>query len=890
MREVRGWLWRLGGLFQKERREQEFDEELESHLQMHIDDNLRAGLSPREARRQALIKLGGIEQTKELYRDRRGIPFLERLFQDACFGIRMVRKSPVFTLVVVATLGLGIGANTAIFSIVNAVLLRPLPYRDPGQLFLIREVIPAVSPNPLSVPAPDILEFQEHTHSFSRVAGFDPLLVNFSGGGEPERVRAVRVSSNLFDMLGVPPLRGRAFRPQEDQGENNVVVLSYPLWERRFGGDTSIIGRKVFLDSQPFLVVGVMPRDFSFPLKGFSSGPADLWVPLALTPQEKAAHGDNFNYGVLARIKPGVSLVEARSDVDLVSQGIFQSYPASVRDSFTLHAVLLPLRERVVFRVRKLLLLLLGAVGFVLLIACANVANMLLSRAMDRKVEISVRAALGAGRGRLLQMLLTECLLLSLLGGMLGLLLGYWSTRFMASLLPSNIPRLEAIGVDVNVLVFTAAIAVLTGIIFGLAPALSISRKDLMSSIRQGGRENGKGGYQKIVSATLVISQVALALVLLCGATLLLRSFFNARGVDAGFNRDHLLTFSVNLPEDNYSKALDVTGFYRRLRVQMERLPGVRLVGYASSLPLEAGWTRIMTAQDHPELSKGTLTPIAHSVVGGTYFRALGIPLRQGRLLNDVDRLQQRKVVIVSQNTARHYWPGENPVGRKLKWGPPRSQSPWLTVVGVVGDVKQGALDQSTGYHTYVPVSQEIEPVRLMYFVAKTQLPPMAVFSSIKEIVAGLDPQVPVAQVRTMDQVVSQSLAPRRFNTVLITAFALVALLLAGIGLYGVISYSVSRRRHEIGIRIALGAEPGRVRGLIVRQAAKLTAIGVFLGLGASLLVSRALSKLLFEIAPYDPSTMLAAGMVLAAISILASYIPARRACRVNPVRALRCE
>jgi len=811
------------------------------------------------------------------------------LLHDIRYALRQLRKSPGFTSVAVLTLALGIGANTAIFSVINAVILRPLPYRDPGQLVLVRESIPMATPEPIPVSAPDVLQLQQHNRVFDGVAGFAGEQLDLSGQGTPQRVPVARVNASLFPTLGVEPLIGRAFSAEEDAPGHLLAVLSYGLWQRRFAGSDSVLGQTVTLNRETYTVIGVMPRGFAFPLPRMAQGdPADVFVPMAFTPDELKEVGDNFNYGVVARVRPGVSLARVSTDLGSLAHRIQETYPAQFRDSIKLGAVALPLKEHVTGDATPVLLLLLGAVGFVLLIACANIANLLLGRAADRQREIAVRRALGAGGLRLFRQSLAESMLLALMGAGAGLALAFLITRAVAGLMPTSVPLVHPIAVDPLVLAFTLALALLTGLAFGVVPAVAGTRTELSSALKEGGRSAMPGRQHQFLRGALVVGEIALSLVLLVGAGLLVRSFERVLETDPGFEPEHVLTASLSLPDSQYKQAHQVRNFYEELMLRMERLPGVKMAGASTDLPLEGHWLEIFTPEGYQPAPGAGLNTCSHSTILGNYLQTMGVPLIRGRYFSEQDTRNSIPVVIVSESLAQRYWPNQDPIGKRMKQGPPESSDPWLTIVGVVGDVKQGPLDTETMLHTYGPYSQA--ETNSLNVAVRAGGDPAALGAELRTAVWSLDRELAVGDVRTMDQVIQESTAPRRFNLFLVAAFAALAMVLASIGIYGVIANVVARRTHEIGIRVALGAGRGNVLRLVVGQGARLAALGMAIGLFGALGLTRLLSSYLYEIHPTDGVTFAAVIGLVGAVACLASYIPARRAAKVDPMVALRYE
>lgn len=821
----------------------------------------------------------------------RHVNFIENFIQDIRYGLRTLRKNPGFTAVAVLTLALGIGANTAIFSVVDAVVLRPLPYQNPDRLVMVKESIPLAGPDPIPVCAPDVMTFQRQNQAFESVAAFRGGQFDLSGQGEPERITAERVNSGLFSLLGVEPALGRAFTADEDTPGHALAILSDALWRRRFGAEPGVVGRTVSLDRKPYTVIGVMPPGFAFPLRGMEQGDAaDVFVPIAFTKDQLADEGDNFDYSVVARLKSGTNLARANADVNAIAYRILQTYPPEYRDRIKLGAVALPLSGQVVGKVRTLLLLLLGAVGFVLLIACANVANLLLTRASHRQSEIAIRLALGAGRSRLVRQLVTENLLLALAGAGLGLILALEIMPGLVAWMPANIPQVHPIGLNLSVLIFAMALAPLTCLIFGVAPVVAAARSDLNSTLKEGGRSAQQGRRHDGLRSALVVAEVALSLVLLVGAGLLVRSFERVLTTSPGFEPSHLLTASLSLPETEYKQEQQIRGFYRELLSRLENVPGVKSVGASTDLPLEAGWNHIFTPEGNQAPAGGGLNLSWHSVVLGNYLQTIGVPLVRGRYFNSQDTPNSTHVLIVSESLARRYWPNRDPIGKRLKWGPPESKDAWLTIVGVVGDVKQGALDAPTIQHTYESYEQHNIPGNAMNVAVRAAANPAGLASALRAAVWGLDRQLAVAQIRTMDELIGESTAPRRFNLYLVAAFAGLALALAAIGIYGVISYSVAQRTHEFGIRIALGAERGDVLGHVVGQGAILMGLGILIGIIGALGLSRLMANMLYGVKPTDPATLIAVSLILTAVALLACYIPARRATKIAPMVALRHE
>jgi predicted permease len=818
------------------------------------------------------------------------------LIQDLRFGLRMLAKNPGFTGVAVVTLALGIGANTAIFSVVNAVLIRPLPYKDPGQLVLVMERLPTITPKPIPLPAPDVVEFQRENRTFQNVAGFQSIHMELSGGEQPQRISAARVSSTLFPLLGVPPLLGRTFSTGEDQPGRLAAVLSYGLWQRRFGGDRSALGKTVILNRKPYSIVGIMPPDFKFPLEGLLGGdPADLWVPMGFTPEELSDVGDNFDYGAIARLKAGVTLPQADADVGAIARHILDQYPAWVRNQFQLSAVSVPLRQIAVGRARPLVVVLMVAVGLVLLIATVNVANLLLARGTDRQKEMAIRIALGAGRARLFWQLMSESVLLGLAGGACGLLVASWGARLLVSLVPVSMPHAGDFSLDSRVLGFTLAISVLTAVLFGLAPGVAATRTTLNETLKEGGRSSGQG-HRHQLRGMLVITETALALMLLISAGLLIRSFLRLLDTTTGFDTQHVLTLTLDLPQAKYQSGSQVVSFYQTLLERLSAVPGVQAVGAATSLPIvNTNWNHLFSVEGHQSVPGEKMPLCWHALVLGDYFQTLHIPLIRGRFFNSGDRPKSLPVVIISKSIADRYWPGQDPIGKRLKWGAPQDKSPWLTVVGVVGDVKQQKLTEHKSFHTYqsylqVPQYWNNGLGRSMSFTVRAAGDPGMLASAARASVWSLDKDLAISHLETLRAGVNRSMAAQRFNLMLMALFAALAVLLASTGIYAVITFSVAQRTHEIGIRMALGAARTDVLRLVVGQGMKLVIAGVLLGLLGSLAVTRFLASLLYGIQPRDWVTFVTTPVLLVLVALAACYIPARRATKVDPMVALRQE
>jgi predicted permease len=858
-------------------------------------------MTPQQARTAAFREFGGVTQAKEAYRLQQGLPFLEAAAMDVRYGLRQLRKSPAFAATAVLTLALGIGGMTAVFSVVEAVLLRPLPFKDSGQLFSLHEKVEEDPHEFRGVTVPDVLIFQRESNAFSGLGGYVGAGYDLTGAGAPFHAAAERVTASLFPVLGIPPLLGRAFTQQEDENAAPVTVIGYALWRERFQSDPRVLGKTVELDRRPYTIVGVMPRDFDFPLDAGRLSHRDLWVPMSFTPIEKKEEGENYDYGLVGRMKPGISAAQAQSDVDRVIAGIQPAYTA-VAD-LHLHGYFRSLKEETVRDARPLLKILLAAVGLILLIASVNLANLLLVRATGRRRELGVRLALGAARRVVLRQLLTESLLLSSLGGAAGLALAALLVRGAAIVLPDSLPRLGEIAIRWPMFAAAFACAGVTGMLCGIVPALAGMRTDVLDSLREGSQGAGRSRSQMSLQNTLVTLEIGLAMLLLVASGLLLRSFQKMLETDPGFQPQHVLTVALSLPRPDYPTQQRVDEFYAELQRRVEALPGVRTVGFSSNIPIVGQNSgRLITPEGHVRLPGEGFPIVSNYLVQGNYFQTLHIPLIQGRFFEPRDEQAGAPLVaIVSQSFAQEYFHGRNPIGLRVKVGD-RFDSPMppIAVVGVVGDVKQGALDQPTVNQMYEPVSQaaaDLGPWAAMLGVAsgmdvvmRTAEDPSLLAASVEKIVHQLDPLLAVPQAHTMDEIVTATESPRRFNTAILAAFATIALGLSLLGIYGVLAYTVAQRTREIAIRMALGATRTNVVLRTLRYALTLALTGVACGLTASIGLTHFLGSLLYDVRPLDTATIASAVVILMTCSALAGLWPARRAASVDPMRALRTE
>jgi predicted permease len=867
---------------------QELDDELRFHIEQQTEANLKAGMTAQEARYQALKLFGGVEQIKEECRDTRGTEMVMNFFQDVSYGLRMMRRSPGFTATAAIALALGIGANTAIFSVVNAVLLRPLAYKDANHLVVILHS----GRNPVA-PA-NFLDWRSQNHVFQSMGAAESSSPNLTGVDKPEQLRGLRLTADVLPMLGVQPLMGRVFLDEEQQtGKDHVAILSYGLWQRRFAADPGVIGQTLTLNGEAHNIVGVMPREFKF--APFWATKTEIWMPLALGNRTAGRGGNSLR--VFARLKPGVTLERARAEMATITSGLEKQYPGTNRE-----VTVIPLAEKVVGNIRQALLVLLGAVGFVLLISCANVAHMLLARAAARQKEIAVRTALGARGSRMVRQFLTEGLLLAALGGGLGWLLTMWGIRVLVALSPAQIPRVETVGIDGRVLLFMMAVSIFTGVVFGMAPASQSSDTNLGDALKEGGRGSTEGLRQNRMRDVLVASEFALALVLLVGAGLMVRSFLALQAIDPGFNPRNVLSMVVSVAGSEQADAHRRTAFFQQMVQEVATLPGVDSASAINHLPLAGdiwGFPFYVEGRPLPRPGFGPgETPVAvYRVVLPGYFRTMNIPLLRGRDIVSADTLAASKVVVVNEKLAQEYWPGEDAVGKRITLDNPQKNPAWVTVVGVVKNARQEqwALDPDPEF--YLPFLQSSDymegpspHVAYLTLVVRTARDNAALAPAVSQAIWSIDKNVTISQIETMEEAVAESNAQPRFYLLLLATFAGVALVLAAVGIYGVMSYSVSRRTHEIGVRMALGASRAKVLRLVVGHGMMVALLGAVVGLMGALGLARSMSTLLYGVRPTDPPTFVAVSLVLGAAALFASYIPARRATKVDPMVALRHE
>lgn len=825
------------------------------------------------------------------------------LIQDLRYALRQLRKSLGFTLTAVLMLAFGIGATTAIFSIVEGVLLRPLPFPDPARLVLFGDVPEGVgdASGTYNVTAPAARIYAREAHAFSALGAFQQTGFELSGLGDAAQISASRLTASVFPALSVSPLMGRTFTQKEDEGSQQVVVLSYQMWHGRFHGDPRILGQTVQLDRKPYEIIGVMPRGFEFPLVPGQLNRSELWVPMSFT-QGELEHGvGSWNYSMVGRLKPGVTPVQAVEDARPAAQEVMRGFPPAM-GGLRIHPVIQSLTENTVGRARSLVRTLFLAVAVVLFIACANLAGLLLVRVIRRRREISVRLALGASGAAVVRQSLVEALLLSVGGGLLGLALASAALRAGLRFLPESLPRVSEIGLDWKVACFALLLAVLTGLLCALIPAVAAARTGVNEALKEGGRTGSGGGGHARLRSALVIAELAVALVLLTASGLLLRSFEKLRSVDLGFRTDHTLTAFYGLPHQQYSTQAAVDAFNTTLLTKLRQLPGVQAVGLTNLLPIGGGNDNTVFVPEGYVPPKGSDMIVAWPPqVLGDYFRASGIPILRGREFTEADRAGTPLVVIVNRTLAERYWPGQDPIGKRLRIGVPESPTPWMTVVGEIADIKQTSADSETKNQFYMPPSQfkaaigSFAPPDAIFgnygsIVLRSALPPEQMADSLRAVVHSIDPQLPLTHIQSMEQVVAEGQASRRFNTVLISGFAAAAVLLALLGIYSVIAFSAALRTHELAIRLALGSQRASVMRLVLISGAQLGLAGCGIGAIGAVFATRLLRSILFEVDPLDPAVIVSAAVLIFVLALAASLVPARRAASIEPIQALRAE
>jgi putative ABC transport system permease protein len=893
MNKLRAFLLRLRSVFRKERLDRELQEELNAHLELHIADNLRAGMTPAEARRQALLKLGGLEQTKESVRDARSFPFLETLLQDLRFALHLLRKSPAFTAVAILTLALGIGANTAIFSVVYSVLLRPLPYPNPDQIVQLWELNQVG--HRVNFAEGNFVDLRATSKDFADLAelGFDDMLV--IGGTEPSRVPVSAVSRDFFEVMGVSPVLGRAFTAEDQrEGAAPVLLVGHAYWQQNLAASKDLSKFKLIVDSKIFSVVGVMPQGFRFP------NDSQLWIPREIYPPDTTSRTAH-NWRVFGRLRPGIALPQASAELSTVARRLHQQYAPDIDMS---GVAVLSLQDALTAQARPALFLLLGAVGFLLLVACANVANLLMAQSAARGRELAIRAAIGAGRARLVQQFLIESFLLCVTSGTIGVFAARWGVDILLALAPKNLPRLDSVSANLPMFLFALGLSILLASGLGIFTAFRATAGDLRDALGEAGREEFGGLRVQRFGRTLVAGQLSITLLLLVGAGLLGRSLLRVLSLDPGFRTQSVVTMDlsfspINTDADKLTRVRVMDDMFSRLR----NVPGVEAVGGVNQLPLTddflpSGTFLILTSRQVPArleefdrlFHDPSLTGYAdYCVATEDYFRVLGIPLLRGRFFDAGDVLDAPHVTVISDSLARTRWPNEDPLGKTIEFGNMDGDLRLLTIVGIVGDARNRNLETPPTPTVYVDYRQRPHSTDTFTVVMRSALPPATVISAAREVVRNVDPNIP-PRFQTFAQVFSTSLATRRFNLTLVLAFAATALFLAAAGIYGVVAYTVSRRTREIGIRMALGATAPDVLRLVLLQGMSAVMIGVALGIAGAFALTRTMQSLLFDVSPTDPATLAGVALLLAAVSLLACFVPARRATRVDPIIALRYE
>jgi predicted permease len=852
----------------------DLDEDIRDHIEVETQDNIARGMSPEEAHYAALRKFGNVTRAQEETRGVWSSGWLEQLLQDIRLGFRMLPKSPGFTAVAILTLALGIGANTAIFSVINGVLLSPLPYKDPEQLVVIKE----------HDSLPNVMDIQRQTRSFSQGGGINVEKMDYIGATEPVQVRVGLINAGFLEILGVQPVLGRIISPSEDvQGGPSLVMVSNDFWQNYLGSDPHAVGNTIQLGGNSYTVIGVMPASFASPAEH-----ADVFVSLWVADPGGAAERDLHFMHTYWRLKEGVRLTQAQAEMVVIDRRLAEQYPAEEKER---HRQLVPLHEWLVGDVRSALLVLFGAVGLVLLIACANFASLLMMRAVAERQELVIRAALGAGRGRLIRKTLTESVLLSVLGGASGLLFAWLGTSMLLALRPEELARLSGIHMDTRVLLFVLGVSVLTGIVFGMAPAWIAAHADIAEALKKSGRSTTASTMGRSIRKILVTSELAVALVLLVGAGLLMKGFSRLRLMNPGFNPANVMTMFLQLPETRYREIPKQTQFRRELLTRLNSLPGVQ-AAMVTDIPLGGNYVgHDFIIDGRPPVAVGSEPNVQTLSVMGDYFHVMQIPLRAGRDFTPLDREEQPLVAVVNEEMVRESLPHENPIGVRIHWaretGPPR----WMTIIGVVADVKHSGLNQPTDPAVYTPYSQSDERWRrFMTLAIRTPDAALGLVAEVKKQIWSVDGQLPVSDVHAMDELIAVSLAQQRFNMLLLGLFAVLALILAAVGIYGAMAYAVNQRTHEIGIRTALGAQRHDVLRLIMKDGTKIVIFGIAAGITGALALTRLMASLLFKVKPTDPTTFAGVAILLALVALAACYIPARRALRVDPMVALRYE
>jgi len=881
---LRSW-WKV--TLRRARMESEMDAELRFHIEAHAEDLMRGGIPRHEAMRRARIEFGGIERIKEEGREARGVNFLDQLIQDLCYGLRAMRKSPGFTTVVVLTMALGIGITTSVFSVLKAVVLNPLPYQNAERLAVLWTDNAKQNLHEERTSYPNFEDWRRQATTFADMAFCSAFTVNLTAEDEPERIIAGRTSANLFALMGVEPILGRAFTNEEEERGERLVMLSYGLWQRRFGASPDIIGKSLEIDGEKAVIVGIMPPTFQVPTKD-----TQLWEPLTLFPNWnglKAKRGIPSGF-VIGRLQPHVSFVQAQADMNVIGSGLTRQYPqlAASLDFFGFSVKVEPLRDYVIGRqVRAALWLLLGAVVLVLLIGSANVAGLLLSRGLGRAQEIAIRSALGATKIRIVRQLLTENIVLFLASGVCGIALVSAGERLIMLVAPPEIPRLNKAVIDGGVLAFGLGLCFVVALAFGLAPSLRLSSADPQSALRESGR--GHSGTPAVLRlrSILVASEFAVAVILVTGAGLLIRSFLLIEGLDPGFKPDHVL--AVRVVQSKSKSEAQWAGFYSQALERLRRISGVKAVGAIDNFFFRSYPDEAVVVEGRPPLPTGSsIAQVTDDGVSPGYFEAAGVPLRHGRFFTEMDGPASPRTAVINATMATRFWPDEDPVGRRFKFAYQGTGDPWTTVVGVVGDMRRDDLTKAPVSEIFLPLSQH--PARGMDILVRTLGDPRVLTADVRAVILSVDRTAPPFNVSTLEDALREQLAPRRFQLSLLSLFAVLALILSAIGIYGLLQYSITQRTREMGIRIALGAAHIDILRLVLGQGTRLALVGVTIGVGVALAATRALASSLYGVRPTDPATFVTVAILLGLVAAAASYFPARRAMRVDPIVALRHE
>ncbi len=893
MRWRRKWRLRFQSLFDRSQVERDLEDELRDYIEREIATAMAAGASFEEARRHALSSLRGAERLKEECRDARKVRWAEDTLSDLRFAFRTFRKSPAFAITVIAALAFCIGLNAAIFSIVDTVLFRPLPFPDQGRLVSVTEGVPALGYPVMPFSCPDYLFVAANNRSFASTGTYRTQEYEIAGAGQPRRIEGARLSASLFQVLGISPVMGRAFTKQEDDHALRVVVLNGGFARNLFGTPRRALGRTILLNRVPYQVIGIMPQRFSFPIRGsrFNDQPAELFVPVSWSNEDRQQNISDFDYSMIARLRPNVTVQQADADVRGLIKRLVANYPTRIKQmvqhlpNFSLESQAIPFREEFTGNVQRPLLLLLAAVGIVLLIGCSDVANLMFSRMVGRQREFALRTALGAGLGRLTRQTLTEGLLLSASGGAIGFCLAVWTIPLLIHFAPDTLPRLNEVGLNWRITAFVVAITLATPLFFCLAPFVGAMHSGVAEQLRGEGRTSTQGKRERRIMSAAVIAQFSLAFLLLTSAGLLLRSFVHASEANPGFQAEHLVSMRIALPDTTYKTSAQVTNLFNRLLARLSALPGVRQVGAISDLPMDSSSNVILSVQGRRNYAQRADTLFCLGDVLGS----LGVPLLKGRMLEPHDYVGKSHVTVISEGLAKQAWPHENPIGRHIKFGvdDPMNDQPWLTVVGMVADVKGKLTSQSPRLAIFTTPA---DWVNTMNVLVRTSANPLSLASAIRHEVSQIDPDLPTGSIKTVDQILGESLSAERFRTWLLASFAIAAMLLATLGIAGLLAYNAAQRMQEFGVRVALGANRRNLLGLVLRHCLRLSSAGVVIGLIASVLITRTLSALLYDTSPFDPATFVVVSIILTLVALGAAMIPAWRVIHVDAAMSLRSE